>query len=202
MDDDSLRHGMPTVHRQFDEATAILLGDGLLTDAFQRVSGATILTAEDKVKIITVLSKAAGLSGMVFGQHLDIEHEGKQANLDMLKQISLHKTGKLLEAAFRIGAIISSPKDEDSWGNIGLSLGLMFQIQDDILEVTTSEQDLKKSKSDVALNKATFVSQLGLKAAKQEMETLYASVVKALEKMTLKKPTIVSLINTIYSRRY
>jgi geranylgeranyl diphosphate synthase type II len=202
MDDDSLRHGVPTVHRQFDEATAILLGDGLLTDAFQRVSGAKILTAEEKVKIITVLSKAAGLSGMVFGQHLDIEHEGKQANLDMLKQISLHKTGKLLEAAFRIGAIISSPKDEDSWGNLGLSLGLMFQIQDDILEVTTSEQDLKKSKSDVALNKATFVSQLGLAAAKQEMETLYASVVKALEKMTLKKPTIVSLINTIYSRRY
>ena len=202
MDNDVLRHGVPTIHKKFDEATAILLGDGLLTNAFERVTDSKQIQDQQKVKIIQLLATRAGLNGMVYGQLLDIEAEGKQANVDHLTLISRHKTGKLLEASFRMGAIIASPQDEERWGQIGLNLGLMFQIQDDVLEITATEAELQKSKSDVALNKATFVSQLGLKKAKDMIETLYQRVQKDLALLKLKKPTIIELINKIYDRRY
>jgi geranylgeranyl diphosphate synthase type II len=202
MDNDSLRHGVPTIHRQFDEATAILLGDGLLTNAFERVSKNKTLTAEQKVSLIELLSVNAGLQGMVYGQHLDIEAEGKQVNVNHLKRISEFKTGKLIEASFRMGAIIASPADANHWGKIGLDLGLMFQIQDDVLEVTVSEEQLKKSKSDLLLEKATFVSQLGLQPAKDMIEKLYQQVKVTLSNIQLKNQLITELINKIYDRRY
>ncbi|MFZ9139285.1 MAG: polyprenyl synthetase family protein [Bacilli bacterium] len=202
MDDDVLRHGVPTIHKKFDDATAILLGDGLLTNAFERVTNSKEIQDEQKVKIVQLLSTRAGLNGMVYGQLLDIEAEGKQANVEHLTLISRHKTGKLLEASFRMGAIIASAKDEDRWGQIGLNLGLMFQIQDDVLEITATEAELQKSKSDVALNKATFVSQLGLSKAKDMIQFLYQQVQKDLKEFKLKNPTIIDLINKIYDRRY
>lgn len=202
MDDDSLRHGVPTIHRQFDEATAILLGDGLLTNAFQRITQSTSLRPEQKVALVELLATRAGLNGMVYGQHLDIEAEGKTVDIEHLRLISENKTGKLLEAAFRMGAIVAHPQDESVWGKIGLTLGLMFQIQDDVLEITASEAELQKSKSDVALSKATFVSQLGLKEAQAQIVTLFQSMQKLLTSVALKKPTITELINKIYARRY
>jgi geranylgeranyl diphosphate synthase type II len=202
MDNDSLRHGVPTIHKQFDEATAILLGDGLLTNAFERVTRNQSITAEQKVKILQLLSMNAGLQGMVYGQHLDMEAEGKQVDASHLQRISEFKTGKLLEASFRIGAMIASTKEEDRWGQIGLDLGLMFQIQDDVLEVTVSEAELKKSKSDVILEKATFVSQLGLQASKDKIEQLYGRVQQSLKTMKVKNNKIELLINKIYDRRY
>ena len=202
MDDDTLRHGMPTIHKQFDEGTAILLGDGLLTNAFERITASKVLTDQQKVKVVEILATRAGLQGMVYGQHLDLEAEGKQVDVNHLTLISNHKTGKLLEAAFRIGALIASPKDEAVWGKIGLWLGLMFQIQDDVLEVTVSEAQLQKSKSDVALKKATFVSQLGLKASQAKIQELYTMVKKELGRISLKNTRIIDLINKIYDRRY
>ena len=202
MDNDSLRHGVPTIHKQFDEATAILLGDGLLTNAFERVARNRSVSAEQKVKILQLLSMNAGLQGMVYGQHLDMEAEGKQVDALHLQRISEFKTGKLLEASFRMGAIIASKKEEDRWGQIGLDLGLMFQIQDDVLEVTVSEAELKKSKSDVILEKATFVSQLGLQASKDKIEQLYGRVQQSLKTMKVKNNKIELLINKIYDRRY
>lgn len=202
MDNDSLRHGVPTIHRQFDEATAILLGDGLLTNAFERVSKNKTLTAVQKVSLIELLSVNAGLQGMVYGQHLDIEAEGKQVDVNHLKRISEFKTGKLIEASFRMGAIMASPADANHWGKVGLDLGLMFQIQDDVLEVTVSVEQLKKSKSDLLLEKATFVSQLGLQPAKDMIEKLYQQVKVTLSKIQLKNQLITELINKIYDRRY
>ena len=202
MDNDSLRHGVPTIHRQFDEATAILLGDGLLTNAFERVSKNKTLTAEQKVSLIELISVNAGLQGMVYGQHLDIEAEGKQVDVNHLKRISEFKTGKLIEASFRMGAIMASPADANHWGKVGLDLGLMFQIQDDVLEVTVSVEQLKKSKSDLLLEKATFVSQLGLQPAKDMIEKLYQQVKVTLSKIQLKNQLITELINKIYDRRY
>jgi geranylgeranyl diphosphate synthase type II len=202
MDNDSLRHGVPTIHKQFDEATAILLGDGLLTNAFERVTRNQLITPEQKVKLIQLLSMNAGLQGMVYGQHLDMEAEGKQINADHLQRISEFKTGKLIEASFRMGAMIASAKEEDPWGQIGLDLGLMFQIQDDVLEVTVSEAQLKKSKSDLILEKATFVSQLGLQASKDKIEHLYGRVQQSLKAMKVKNNKIEMLINKIYDRRY
>jgi geranylgeranyl diphosphate synthase type II len=202
MDNDSLRHGVPTIHKQFDEATAILLGDGLLTNAFERVTRNQTITAEQKVKILQLLSVNAGLQGMVYGQHLDMEAEGKQVDAWHLQRISEFKTGKLLEASFRMGAMIASIKEEDRWGQIGLDLGLMFQIQDDVLEVTVSEAELKKSKSDVILEKATFVSQLGLQASKDKIEQLYGRIQQSLKTIKVKNNKIELLINKIYDRRY
>lgn len=202
MDNDSLRHGVPTIHKQFDEGTAILLGDGLLTNAFDMVITQPLLSADAKLRIIEILSQRAGLQGMVYGQHLDLEHEGKQADLETLNSISLNKTGKLLEAAFRIGAVIASPHEEALWGEIGLKLGLMFQIQDDVLEVTTNEATLQKSKSDVALNKATFVSQLGLEKSRLMVNALYDEISAKISTLAMKHQTIVTLINTIYLRQY
>ena len=202
MDDDSLRHGVPTIHRQFDEATAILLGDGLLTNAFERVSKNKKLTAEQKVSLIELLSVNAGLQGMVYGQHLDIEAEGKQVDMKHLTRISEFKTGKLIEASFRMGALIASPSEANRWGKVGIDLGLMFQIQDDVLEVTVSEEQLKKSKSDLLLEKATFVSQLGLSKAKEMIEKLYQQVQATLSNIQLTNNLIIDLINKIYDRRY
>ncbi len=202
MDDDVLRHGVPTIHKQFDEATAILLGDGLLTNAFERVTESKPLQDYQKVKLVELLATRAGLNGMVYGQFLDIEAEGKQADVEHLKLISRHKTGKLIEASFRMGAMIAAPQDEERWGKIGLNLGLMFQIQDDVLEITATEAELQKSKSDVALNKATFVSQLGINKAKEMIKSLYQEVQKDLSILKVKKPTIIELINKIYDRRY
>jgi geranylgeranyl diphosphate synthase type II len=202
MDDDSLRHGVPTIHRQFDEATAILLGDGLLTNAFERVSKNKKLTAEQKVSLIELLSVNAGLQGMVYGQHLDIEAEGKQVDVKHLTRISEFKTGKLIEASFRMGALIASPSEANRWGKVGIDLGLMFQIQDDVLEVTVSEEQLKKSKSDLLLEKATFVSQLGLSKAKEMIEKLYQQVQATLSNIQLTNNLIIDLINKIYDRRY
>jgi len=178
------------------------LGDGLLTNAFERVTTSKVLSDQQKVKVVEILATRAGLQGMVYGQHLDLEAEGKQVDVNHLTLISNHKTGKLLEAAFRIGALIASPKDEAVWGKIGLWLGLMFQIQDDVLEVTVSEAQLQKSKSDVALKKATFVSQLGLKASQAKIQELYAMVKKELGRISLKNTRIIDLINKIYDRRY
>ncbi len=202
MDDDVLRHGVPTIHKQFDEATAILLGDGLLTNAFERVTESKSLQDYQKVKLVELLATRAGLNGMVYGQFLDIEAEGKQADVEHLKLISRHKTGKLIEASFRMGAMIAAPQDEERWGKIGLNLGLMFQIQDDVLEITATEAELQKSKSDVALNKATFVSQLGINKAKEMIKSLYQEVQKDLSILKVKKPTIIELINKIYDRSY
>lgn len=202
MDDDTLRHGVPTVHRQFDEATAILLGDGFLTDAFAMVTQSPLLSAEQKVSICDVLSTHAGVQGMVYGQHLDLISEGKTLDLNSLKTISHYKTGKLISASFQMGAILTCPQDRSLWERIGLTLGLMFQVQDDVLEVTTSEAVLQKSLSDVTLAKATFASHLGVSQATDYIQTLYAQIQNDLQTVTLKKPTIVQLIETIYRRQY
>jgi geranylgeranyl diphosphate synthase type II len=202
MDDDDLRHGKPTLHKAFDEATAILVGDGLLTNAFGVIAQQAILTDAQKIKLITILSEGAGLTGMVYGQHLDMASEGKKLHLRALEEISLHKTGKLLEAAFLFGSMIASPNDHHVWSNIGLNLGLMFQIQDDVLEATSSVETMMKSKSDDHNQKATFVSQLGLETAQSEIERLFASVQMDLKRLHLKHPLIEQLLMQIYQRKY
>ena len=202
MDDDDLRHGKPTLHKAFDEATAILVGDGLLTNAFGVIAQQAILTDAQKIKLITILSEGAGLTGMVYGQHLDMASEGKKLHLRALEEISLHKTGKLLEAAFLFGSMIASPNDHHVWSNIGLNLGLMFQIQDDVLEATTSVETMMKSKSDDHNQKATFVSQLGLETAQSEIERLFACVQVDMKRLNLVHPYIEQLLMQIYERKY
>ena len=202
MDDDSLRHGRPTLHLAFDEANAILVGDGLLTLAFEIIAKTTCINDAQKVKVIQILSSHAGLSGMIYGQHLDLLFEKRTPNQEELQAISRHKTGMLLSAAFQLGALVGNPQDAAIWEEIGHDLGLLFQIQDDVLEATTSSDKMGKSKSDDLLEKATFVKILGLEASQQKIAALTTKIKKDIQRISLSSSTIIDLINTILTRQY
>lgn len=175
MDNDDLRRGRPTCHKAFDEATAILAGDGLLTEAFHLIGK----QENDHVARVCsmLLAKAAGASGMILGQQLDIEAENKNIDFDGLKKIHRNKTGCLLAVPMMMGCVIAN-KDEfvDEFENIGIELGLAFQVQDDVLDIISSIEVLGKSNSDVENHKQTSVTLLGLDKAKELMETLYDDV--------------------------
>jgi geranylgeranyl diphosphate synthase type II len=202
MDDDQLRHGIATLHLAFDEATAILVGDGLLADAFSMISDSQVLTPDQKINIVSLLSRKSGSRGMVYGQHLDLAAEGKTIALDALDTISHFKTGQLLEAAFVIAAVIARPQEQTMWSTIGLNLGLMFQIQDDVLEATTTVETLGKSKSDVVLKKATFVTHLGMDKAKEKIEKLYHDVLTLVKQTSIENDAIIRLIQQVKQRQY
>lgn len=163
MDNDTLRRGKPTLHIAFDEATAILVGDALLTDSFHIISSSTKLTSDQKIKMIDILSKKTGSKGMVYGQILDIESEKQTIDINHLELMYFHKTANLIQASFMFGAIASNAFEEiNDWEDLGKVLGIYFQIQDDILEATSTAESIGKSKSDEDRDKPTFVSLVGL----------------------------------------
>lgn len=168
MDDDDYRRGKLTNHKAFDEATAILAGDALLTHSFYLVTNDNHLTADEKVRIISLLSETSGPKGMVAGQILDIDAENKTIDVDQLEKIHVLKTGELIKFAVQAGAILggateSQLKDLESFA---YHLGLLFQIQDDILDVIGDDKKLGKAAgSDEGLNKSTYPKLLGLEDA-------------------------------------
>lgn len=173
MDNDDLRRGRPTCHKQFDEATAILAGDGLLTYAFQVASNADT-TSDKVVKCIQILSDMAGSNGMVLGQDLDM-NESKASDWEYVKTVHRYKTGCLLSAPLMMGAVLASQSDEmvEKWHSVGINLGLAFQIQDDILDVELTSEEFGKSNSDERNDKKTSVSLLGIEKAEKMMNDLY-----------------------------
>lgn len=173
MDNDDLRRGIPTNHKQFDEATAILAGDGLLTYAFETATRSK-LSAEQIVKAVKVLALMAGPNGMVLGQCLDMK-EDSNTNWEDIKRIHKYKTGCLLSAPLMIGAIIANQNDDVilEWQKIGNMIGLAFQIQDDLLDVTVSTEILGKTNSDVRNEKVTSISLLGIEQTSNLMKQLY-----------------------------
>lgn len=176
MDNDDLRRGRATCHKQFDEATAILAGDGLLTSSFSVASSST-LDAQKVVKCIQVLSEMAGSNGMILGQILDMNEE-EQSNWDYVKEVHRYKTGCLLSAPLMIGAILAdqSQKIVEQWHSIGIALGLAFQIQDDILDVELTSEEFGKSNSDARNDKKTSVTLLGKEKSIEMMKQLYQQV--------------------------
>ncbi len=174
MDNDDLRRGRPTNHKQFDEATAILAGDGLLTEAFHLAASAD-LPAEAVVKGIRILSEMAGPDGMVYGQILDM-NEVPDSTYEDIRTVHKYKTGCLLSAPLMIGAVIAGQPDEivEAWHEVGDKLGLAFQIQDDILDITKTAEDLGKSNSDARNEKVTVVSLLGEEASRAKVAELYS----------------------------
>ena len=164
MDDDDLRRGKPTNHKVFGEASAVLAGDGLLTAAFEAVAGAE-LPPERVVRAVRALAAAAGPAGMVGGQVLDLLGEGHSLSREEIVQIETLKTGCLLEAAARLGAIAagSTRAQEEAAAEYARGVGLAFQIRDDVLDVLGDEAEFGKPiGSDAASGKATFVSLCGL----------------------------------------
>lgn len=201
MDDDTLRRGKPTVHIAFDEAIAILAGDALLTDSFRLVTQNKYLSALQKVEIIDIISSKAGSTGMVFGQIKDIESEDKMITIEDLNLMYELKTANLIQASLMIAGVILSDHDIKSYEDLGYYIGLIFQIQDDILEYTLSPEEFGKSKSDDIRNKPTYVSLLGLDKANQVLNTYVDTLNTLIESLYIKDTFIHTQIKLLLNRR-
>ena len=178
MDDDSLRRGNPTSHLVFGEAMAILAGDALLTQAFHLLAGAADGSPPDperRLRAVAVLAKAAGVEGMIGGQVVDIESEGKKVGAETLSYIHHHKTGALMEAAARLGALLGGGNEQeiDLLARFGKEIGLAFQIIDDVLDVEGDESLLGKSAGkDQKAGKVTYPQIHGIEAARGRAQDL------------------------------
>lgn len=186
MDNDTLRRGRPTTWTVYGEAMGILAGDGLLTYAFETCTKAFAMTEHpDRVgNAIGILAQKAGISGMVGGQTVDVELTGKPVFEEQLDFIYRLKTSALLEASLMIGAVLAGAEEEqvDRMEKVASDIGLAFQIQDDILDVTSTEEELGKPiGSDERNQKTTYVSLHGLSAAKAEVKRLSERAIKTLE---------------------
>ena len=175
-DNDDYRRGKLTNHKAFDEQTAILAGDALLTYSFENLAN-SFYSDSLKVKLIKLLANYSGKDGMIKGQSLDKEFEGKQVSIDDLLQMDNLKTGKLITVAL-LGACYIANKEEylNLFEQVGKKLGIAFQIQDDILDVTADVKQLGKSTSDKDNNKSTYVSLLSLNKAKDLVTTLLTEI--------------------------
>lgn len=184
MDDDDLRRGRPTVHKAFDEATAILAGDALLTLAFEVAANAN-LQAHKLVEAVKILSTASGMSGMISGQMKDIASEEATITLEEMKEIHREKTGELLLAAVRLGNLfIDDEKMKEAFVSYATHFGLAFQIQNDLQDVCwTSEQTGKETGKDSELSKNTYPSLLGVEGGKEALASEFSSCKRALEEV-------------------
>ncbi|OED58950.1 polyprenyl synthetase family protein [Acholeplasma laidlawii] len=201
MDDDSLRRGKPTVHIAFDEATAILAGDALLTDSFKMVVNNNHLSALQKVQIIDIIASKAGSMGMVFGQIKDIESENKKITIEDLNLMYELKTANLIQASLMIAGVILSEQEIKSYEELGYYIGLIFQIQDDILEYTLSPEEFGKSKSDDIRNKPTYVSLLGLDEANEVLTKYVATLNRLIDLLNIKDTAMHTQIKLLLNRR-
>jgi farnesyl diphosphate synthase len=181
MDDDVLRRGRPTAHIEFDEATAILAGDGLLTVAFEILAEpATHVSGEVRSALVLALARAAGLDGMVGGQMIDLAAEGRALDLAQISELQAMKTGALIAVSCDAGAILGEAEHEarGALAHYARDLGLAFQIADDLLDVEGEEAAVGKGVGkDAAAGKATFVSLLGIDGARDRARELVASAI-------------------------
>jgi len=187
MDDDDLRRGRPTCHVRFDEATAILAGDALQTLAFQTIAGDEGLDAETRIALIAELTRAAATpEGMVAGQALDMEAETRQVNGAQLEEIHRLKTGALIVAAARCGAIIGGASESELGAvtSYGSHLGLLFQITDDFLDVTATAEDLGKTPGkDARSHKATYPALHGIDETRAAAELAHQNACDSLDQI-------------------
>ncbi len=183
MDDDDLRRGKPTCHIAFDEATAILAGDALQTLAFELLSEAPHLDDACKITLLQQLTRASGVRGMVLGQAIDLAAVNHQLDLTQLETMHRHKTGALISASVAMGAIACGADEPrlHALDTYAAAIGLAFQVQDDILDVITDTATLGKQQgADIARNKPTYVSLLGLDNARAKARELHQQALAAL----------------------
>lgn len=205
MDNDDLRRGQPTCHIAFDEATAILAGDALQTMAFELASSITSLPAESTLQALRILSKASGAMGMVLGQAIDLQCVDKQVALQELEDMHNHKTGALIEAAVALGAMSAraEPNQTQALQGYAQSIGLAFQVQDDILDVISDTETLGKTQgADAELNKPTYVSLLGLEGAQIKAQELIHTAHDALSEFDERAQTLHDLADYIIARNH
>lgn len=187
MDDDDLRRGQPTTHKAFDEAYAILAGDALQSLAFDALSDEALspISCQQRLDMLKVLSSAAGARGMVGGQAIDLSAVGQAISIDTLELMHRHKTGALIEASVQLGAIASNaatPQALAALQQYAQAIGLAFQVQDDILDVTSDTQTLGKQQgSDIEHDKPTYPALLGLEEAQAYALSLRDQALAALD---------------------
>lgn len=186
MDNDDFRRGKPTCHKQFDEALAILAGDGLLTYSFEVMLEAICCNNTEFARAAKIIANYSGSEGMLVGQVVDVESEGKKIDDKTLMFIHDNKTGGLIKAALMSGAVIGGADDDTmrNFEKIGYNMGMAFQIKDDILDVTSTTEVLGKPVlSDIKNEKQTYVSLYGLDNAQQDCETFSIGAVKMIKEM-------------------
>jgi farnesyl diphosphate synthase len=189
MDDDDLRRGQPTCHVKFGEANAILAGDALQTLAFSILADADMpdVAMRDRLAMISELATASGVAGMCGGQSLDLEAEGKHIDLAALEQIHRHKTGALIRAAVRLGALAAGEPGRAALPQLdryAAAIGLAFQVQDDILDVVGETEKIgKRQGADQQHGKSTYPALLGLDSARAKAWDLYQEALAALESL-------------------
>jgi farnesyl diphosphate synthase len=208
MDDDDLRRGHPTVHKAFDEATAILAGDALQTLAFSILADHPLpdVLAKNQILMLSQLARASGYAGMCGGQALDLAAEGQQVDLTALEQIHRHKTGALIECAVTLGALCHHQIQPDQLAALQLyaaAIGLAFQVQDDILDITSDTATLGKPQgSDVALAKSTYPALLGLEPARELARELHRQALAAIAPLPYNTHILRAFADYIVERAY
>lgn len=203
MDDDDLRRGKPTVHKAYDEATAILVGDALQAQAFLHLSQNPNLKAAQCVALIKELAQAAGSIGMVGGQMVDLESIGMQLTQTQLAAMHSMKTGALLRAAVRMGLACNEALPMDTLDHYAANIGLAFQLVDDILDATAPTSVLGKTAGkDAADGKPTYVSMLGLETARTLAQTLCTEAQAILKKLPGNSAYLYDLAHLIVQRTY
>ena len=208
MDNDRLRRGKPTCHIKFDEATAILTGDSLQSLAFKVLcKGQTLQTHADKrMEMVETLAVASGSRGMAGGQAMDLEAVGRELNLAQLENMHIHKTGALIRASVRLGVLSAPECDADkarAMDHYAKCIGLAFQVQDDILDVSGDTETLGKTGGkDQASHKPTYTSLLGLEGARRMARRLCDEATKSLEDLDEKADTLRWLADYIVKRSH
>ncbi|WP_417671353.1 polyprenyl synthetase family protein [Roseibium sp.] len=204
MDDDDMRRGRPTVHKAFDEATAILAGDSLLTFAFDAIAHDSVhVDPLVRLRLSRELARAAGMGGMAGGQMLDLESEGRERSEQDIRTLQAMKTGALLRYACRAGAILAdaSEQDIDRLTRFGEIIGLAFQLADDLLDVeATPEMTGKATGKDAEAGKATLVGLLGVEATRTEISRLLAEAQEILSPFGEKAETLSAIAAFIAHR--
>ena len=202
MDNDDYRRGQLTTHKRFDVATAILAGDALLTQAFYVIS-TLALKHEDLVRAIHILSMSSGANGMILGQVLDIQNDTKYTNqIEDLYRLYEYKTGCLFSAALRLGNLLNQKhENEDQLDRIGKKLGIVFQIQDDYLERTSTFDVIGKSnQSDLDNHKKTVIEFLGIDATKLKINELYAELNRDIMLLNETYPLLMDIVHWMKDR--
>ncbi|MEH2999825.1 polyprenyl synthetase family protein [Bacillus pumilus] len=205
MDDDDLRRGIPTNHKVYGEATAVLAGDALLTESFRLITSqlSSSVSADKKLRIVDELVKSAGALGMVGGQSDDMEAEQKQVSLAELESIHARKTGKLLTFSVAAGAMLAGASDDDieKLREFSYHIGIAFQIRDDILDLEGSEEKIgKRVGSDTANEKSTYPSLLTLSGAKEKLHEHITRAKEIVSNLQLEQQLLHDLCDLIASR--
>jgi len=205
MDNDDLRRGLPTCHKKYDDATALLVGDALQSLAFETLCDNT-LTPDQQCQMVKTLALQSGVLGMAGGQAIDLESVGKTLTLDTLQAMHELKTGALIRASVRLGALASTKVDTEILTKLdkyAQCIGLAFQVQDDVLDVTADTDTLGKTQgADLALNKPTYPALMGLAAAQQKAIDLRDDALAQLDALPFNTQALAALASFVVQRSH